>query len=585
MPLHRRIFLTYLGVALILVAAGGAMLYDALTDEAWRGIDERLETGVALVAAGLGRPDAPATPAGLDERVDALAAPLDARLTVVGPDGRVRADSEFDGAALAALDDHSRRPEVAGARAGGETGSVRYSRSLDEDLVYRARRIDSGPWAGSVARMAVPATRISAARATALGRVALGLGAALVLALAAGALWARRLARPIAELAGTAARVGDGDLAARARVDTGDELEDLAAALNAMSARLAERIHAATAERDRLGVVLDGMVEGVLVTDPDGRIVMANPALRRIFRLERDPAGRTVIEALRNAEAAEAMARAAAEDAPVTRTLALTWPAGLRLALHAAGLGGGGAVGVFHDVTELERAEEVRRDFVANVSHEIRTPLAAIAGYAEALAEPDLPAEEAREHAGVIRRQVARLTGLVGDLLELSRLEASGFLPDMEPVDPAALVAEAAAEWGPRFDAAGMTLDAGGGAGLEARGEPGLLRQALDNLLENALAYCPPGSTVRLRAEEAGDEVALTVADDGPGIPREELPRLFERFYRVEKGRTRGRGGTGLGLAIVRQIVEAHGGRVAVESAPGRLTTFRVTLPSAERNP
>ncbi|HUP20017.1 MAG TPA: ATP-binding protein [Gemmatimonadota bacterium] len=582
MRLRHRIFLTYLGVATILVAAGGAILYRALMDEAWAGIEARLSIGVRLVTAMLEAPGAPGSPGELDARVDALldalAAPPGTRFTVVGPDGRVLADSGFDGPALEALDDHSRRPEVAGARAAGESGSVRYSRSVESDLVYRARRIERGPWAGSVVRMAVPADRIAAARTTALGRVALGLGAGLALALSAGAFWARRLARPIGELAATAGRVAAGDLEARARVDTRDELEDLAAAVNAASARLADRIHASTAERDRLEAVLDGMAEGVLVTDAGGRIVRANPALAVMFGLEREPVGRTVIEALRHAAAAEAMGRAAIDRAAVTGEVRLTWPAERTLTLHAAGLGGGGAVGVFHDVTELDRAEEVRRDFVSNVSHEIRTPLAAIAGYAEALSEPGVGPEEARGHAEVIARQVERLTALVDDLLRLSRLEAAGFEPLVEDVDAGALAASVGAEWRSRFEAAGIGLEVRVEPGLDVRGEPGLLRQALENLLDNALKYCPPGSTIRLEAGREGGDVTLTVSDDGPGIPREAQPRIFERFYRVEKGRARPGGGTGLGLAIVKQIVEAHGGSVAVESAPGRGTAFRITL-------
>ncbi|MDX1623464.1 MAG: ATP-binding protein [Gemmatimonadota bacterium] len=586
MRLRRSLFATYLGVALLLSVAGGAILYDSLVDEARAGEESRLTVGVRMLAVGLERPGAPLSGEALDDHVDALARRVEGRFTVVGPDGKVLADSEFDDAALAALDNHAGRPEIREAVQRGESRSVRYSRSVGEDLLYRARRIDAGPWEGSVARMAIPATRFSAARAEALREVAFGLGIALVLALIAGVAMARRVADPVGRLVEVAERVREGDLSARARIATGDELEELAGAINSANERLADRIEAAIAERDRLEAVLDGMAEGVVVTDSAGRIDRANAALREMFGVDRPATGRTVLEALRHAEAAEAMRLAARDGEEIVREeLRLTYPAERILTLHAAGLSAGGAVGVFHDVTALKRAERVRREFVANVSHELRTPLATLAVHAEEIADPATSPGGRREGAEVLVRQVDRLAELVDDLLELSRIEAEEFFPRRETVDLAALADGLLAEWRPAAEEADIQLRREIEPGLVVEAERTSLRRALANLLENAIKYSPEGAEVRLAAASTDGEVELAVADTGPGIAADDLPRIFERFYRVEKGRARGTGGTGLGLAIVKHVAEAHGGRVAVESAPGSGSTFRIVLPRrAEAN-
>ena len=582
MPISRRLFLTYLLVGLVAVLAAGTFLYDAVAEEARAGIEARVGTGVNLLVTVLER-DGPSDAEATDDLVDALAGAAAARMTVIAPDGRVVADSEFDDTALAALDNHNSRPEVRQARRRGEGGSVRYSRSVDADLLYRTRRIDRGPWAGSVARMAIPLTRIDAVQASARRELLLPLVLSLALAITAGWLMARRVSRPIAELGRFACRVREGDLTARARVNTGDELEDLARDLETANDRLAARINQATAERDRLQGILNGMVEGVLVTDAGGRVVLANEALEAMFGLDRPVAGRTVIEAVRHPAAAEAFREAAAGQV-VSREIALTWPGEKTLSLHAAGLPSGGGVGVFHDITALMRLDRIRRDFVANVSHELRTPLATLGGYAQDLTEttagPDGPdPAEVRESAAIIERSVGRLAALVSDLLELSRLDAEGHLPERQPVDAAKLVQELAAEWKPRAEARDIALSVEAESHLVVSADPRLLRQALTNLLENAVRYCPRGSQIHLAAHLNADAVTFTIADDGPGIPYDDQPRIFERFYRLDKGRSRATGGTGLGLAIVKHVAEVHGGTASVESVPGSGATFRIRIP------
>lgn len=578
MSLRGRVLVVAAGVAVAATAIAGVLLRDLVSDEVEAGLDARISTALHLLESELSHAGAPAGEAALDARIDAAAGAVDVRFTVVSPEGRVLADSEFDGRALAALDDHSSREEVIEAWRNGEGRVVRYSRSVGTALFYRARRLDGGPWEGSVVRVAVPATRFDRARASAARRLAGGGALALALALLAGAWLARRVGGPLEELGRTADRAAAGELSARARLRTGDEAEDLARRWNAALAAAGRRLASAAEERDRLSAVVDAMVEGVVVTDGSGRIVLANPALRDLFAVERDVVGKTPVEALRHAEVDETIREAAASGEAVAREVVVAWPAPRTLALHAVGMAGGGAVGVFEDVTALKRAEAVRRDFVANVSHELQTPLATIAAHAEEALDPGTPEPDVREATDVIARQAGRLSELVRDLLELARVESRGFRPETEPVDVAALVEELGREWRPRLEAAGRTLEVESDPDAVLEAEPTLLRRAVENLLENALKHGREGPIV-LAARAEPDAVAIEVSDAGPGIPAEDRPRIFERFYRVEKGRARATGGTGLGLAIVKHVAEVHGGAVSVDSRPGKGARFRLVLP------
>ena len=580
MRIRTRIFGTYIGLGVALIGVTGAKLYDTVGDEARAGVESRVETGARIAAEALAA-WAEAPDAGrLDTRVDALAAVSDARLTVVSPEGRVLADSEFDGDALAALDDHAGREEIRAAARAGEGESVRYSRSLDEDLLYRAVRVEGGPWGSSVVRMAVPLTRVSAAQAHARRELLTAVLAGLALTVVAGVLLSRYLSGPIGELQGMARRLTEGDMSARARVDTGDELEDLAEGLNTAAAALVDQVARTRAERDQLEAIVEGMAEGVVVTGPDGRIATSNAALRRMFSPGGPVEGRTPIEALRNPEAADAVGQTTAPGQVVVREVRVTWPVERVLALHVTGLAAGGAVGVFHDVTERKRVEEMRRDFVANVSHELQTPLTTLAGYGEALADSAGDPARVREIAEVVRRQAGRMSALVRDLLDLSRLESEGFAPELETVRVEPLVRELVETWGEQADEKDISLGTRIETGLEVRADRRLLRHALENLVENAIRYVPQGREVRIEGRRIPGGVELEVIDTGDGIPREDQPRIFERFYRVEKGRARSGGGTGLGLAIVRHVAETHRGRVELESSPGRGAAFRITLPS-----
>jgi two-component system phosphate regulon sensor histidine kinase PhoR len=319
--------------------------------------------------------------------------------------------------------------------------------------------------------------------------------------------------------------------------------------------------------------ILAGMVEGVIVVDPQGRLQLVNDAARQMLKLGDVAIGRPYVETIRLPAIAELVAAVLFGRTP--EPLQLSPPRDpsrtiMARAAPAAGSAAHGVILVLHDITELRRADQIRRDFVANVSHELRTPLTAIRGYVEALAEGDASAEESRRFLAIIARHTQRMERLVKDLLRLARLDAGQETLDVIDCDTRSLADAVVGDVGPAAEERGQRIEVTIAPGAETiRADPGKLHDALRNLVANAITYAPPQSTIGIDAAPAGGGVAIAVSDAGPGIPDEDLSRVFERFYRVDKSRARDPGGTGLGLAIVKHLIELHGGTVRAENRPG----------------
>jgi two-component system phosphate regulon sensor histidine kinase PhoR len=364
-----------------------------------------------------------------------------------------------------------------------------------------------------------------------------------------------------------------------------DDLAGLTNELSAMTSRLRDRLEELTEERDRAGQILDALGDGVLLLDGAGRLLVANPAARAWFGLPDDlRAGLPAQRVLGAPQVSDLAERAAQARAPVVGTSTLVFPEPRTLTMRAFPLADRGPTGrivvTMTDITQRRRLEVLRRDFVANASHELKTPVAAVRALAETLltALPDDP-EAGRRFAGRIARETERLDALAGDLLDLSRVERGTL--DVEPVDLVGLVKEVVGGYADRAEERHIKLSTELQPGVAMRGDRAQLGLLLSNLIDNALRYTPAKGTVRVRLDAAEGRAILQVADNGEGIPADELPRIFERFYRVDKARTRQTGGTGLGLAIVRHVAEAHGGAVRAGSELGRGSTFTVTLPLA----
>ena len=423
------------------------------------------------------------------------------------------------------------------------------------------------------------------AHARAEPAVAIALGAALgiIVAIVASSAFAARLRGRAAAIADVGRRYALGDLT-RPGPDYGDD--DLGMATRALDTAVHEqgrRLAELSRDRARMEAILGSMVEGVLVVDDTGRLQLVNDAARRMLRVDREAVGRPYVEAIRHPGIVEHFARVLSGAAPQAFELSVTRDGARDLVARLAPVvaTGRGAVLVLHDITDLKRADQIRRDFVANVSHELRTPLTAIRGYAEALLDDEDDAEARHRFLEIIQRHSARMERLVKDLLRLAQLDAGQEVLECAPADVPALVAGIVDDLAEAVAAKQLVVTTDvEPATRGVRVDAGKVHDILRNLVENAVNYTQPGGAVQVSASLSGGQLALQVTDNGPGIPPGDLGRVFERFYRVDKSRGRP-GGTGLGLAIVKHLTGLHGGTVAVENRPGGGARFAVRVPPA----
>ena len=522
-----------------------------------------------------------------DRLADRLGRDLDVRVTIIDGTGKVLGDTELNGDALATVENHANRPEVIEAMRFGAGRAVRYSATLAENMLYVAARLEPGDPAQGVVRLAVPLTEVRKAQTEVRVPILLATVVSVLVACALGWGFARGTARRLEAMSRAAADLADGRLGTRAEVSGSDEVAALARSLNRMAGELEERLVLIGRERNQLRTILEGMVEGVLLTGPDGRILVSNDAFRRIFNAQLPIEGRRPLETARVPALQEAIEAALLADQPLVREIALGGAqdkviraslAAIREDTRAVG-----AVAVFHDITELQRLEQVRREFVANVSHELRTPLTAIKGYAETLRDGGLKEPgRAAEFVEVIHRHAGRLAALIEDLLDLSSVEQGQARLELRPVSLRDVVAQAETATRPaameRSHAVALDLPKDLPDVVADRDR---LAQVLINLLDNAVKFTPEGGRIEVSARPSAGRVIVSVADNGVGIPPEDVGRIFERFYRVDRSRDRRDGGTGLGLAIAKHLTQAMGGTIEVDSRSGAGTTFRISLPAA----
>jgi two-component system phosphate regulon sensor histidine kinase PhoR len=597
--LRRRIaikltFTLVIFVAVVILAAG-VYLERSLEEFAVSSLESRL----ALVGRVL-EPEARevivsgAPRAGL-ALVSRVAAATSLRVTLIASDGHVAAESERPMPAWSAIENHRDRPEVAAALAGRVGRHVRRSATLDVPQLYVALPLGAPDRVVGVLRLSLPLNAVTDSHGR-LRQVMLAGGVvALLVALGIGLFVSSRITRPLVEMQSIARQMSEGNLVVRAAVRSPDEIGALGRSLNVMAARLREKIDDLAQERVKVTGILDGMVEGVIAVDAHERVVLMNERARAMFgvvtvRIDARP----LLELVRNADLHELIreGRAAPTGSVVRRELALIAPAEAVLQAHAVSLrlgpGDAGAVVVLNDVTALRRLERVRTEFIANVSHELRTPLTAIHGYLEtllsgALEEPD----NARRFLEIMFRHTERLGRLLDDLTDLSNIELGRVRLRVSPLALGEVVESTLAIIGPRAEAGRVRLVANVPADLPlVEADRDRLAQILINVVDNAVKYTPPDGTVTVAAGAApGRGIEVAVTDTGVGIPPGDLPRITERFYRVDRARSRELGGTGLGLAIVKHLVLAHGGELRIDSRLGEGTAVAFTLPAVAAAP
>ena len=593
LPLQWKVLAGYLVVAGVGLGVAGWLALDVFASRDLEHVEAGLtaESRLAgeLFAALLSRvvPDVQE----IDMLADRLGEVINARVTVIASDGKVLGDSYESGDALRRMENHLLRPEVRDALLAGIGVSVRLSstvgiRMLNVAVPVRSAAPDRRLL--GVVRLSLPLTQIEEQHRTLRKALILALAVAFLLSLVLSFLIARSVTRPLAEMVDAAQRMVGGEFHPRLRPRSNDEVADLGRVLNQMAASIEEKIESLKEDRAKMAATLIAMQEGVMVLGPDGTLRLFNPAMERMIgRYGAELTARSYWEVIRQPRLNEFIAQALAGGDGATVEISLGPDPVRTFQIYASSLAEGrdspaGVVLVFHDITNLRRLEQVRKDFVANVSHELRTPLTAIKGYVEALRDdPKVDLQQRQRFLEIIETHADRLNLIITDLLLLSKIESGQIPMKQEPVELAPLFDRTLALLSHHINRKQHKIVLNVSPALPSvLGDEERLGQVFLNLLDNAIKYTLDQGTITIVAGEQGRAVEINIEDTGIGIPPKDLPRIFERFYRVDKARSRELGGTGLGLAIVKHLVEAHRGTVLVESS-GKGSRFTITLPAA----
>ena len=523
--------------------------------------------------------------AAVDRLCKAAGKPSATRITVVLPSGLVIGDSEEN---PAKMDNHARRPEIKSAFKGHTDSAVRFSNTLGQTMLYVAVPMLDYPEQGAVIRTSISLAAIESEIKSIQVKM---LSSGLVIALLAAAisLWvARRISRPIEALRHGAEQFADGHLTHRLPVPNSLEVGGLAEEMNRMASQLNERIGTIIEQRNELEAVLSSMIEGVMAVDREEYLISINQAAAKMFGSNStEMLGRSIQEVIRNSDLQRFISDALASGKPSEGDIILYGKQERILYVHSNPLKDVndervGTLIVINDVTKLRHLENVRKDFAANVSHELKTPLTAIKGFVETLQHGKVEDTEQIEHfLSIVAKHVNRLAAIIDDLMQLSKVEQEAERDQvaMRPGRLAQTILDAMAVCAPQAEKKQVQVQLQPGPDITVLMDATLLEQAFVNLIDNAIKFSPAGETVHIATEQTQAEIIVRFKDHGVGIAKSHLPRLFERFYRVDKARSRKLGGTGLGLAIVKHIVQAHQGRIEVDSTPGQGTIFTIHLP------
>ena len=583
--LIRQLYPSYLLIILISLTAVSWYASDAMRSFFFAQTADILETRTKLLESRIIKYLLPLNEKSIDLACKEIGLVSETRITVVLPSGKVIGDSEKD---PRSMDNHSDRKEVREAIGGNIGNSIRFSRTLKQKMMYVAVPLVKGNKILGVLRASIPVTSVDNALKSIQRKIALGGLLIALLAAIISLFVARRISRPLEEIKKGAVRFAEGDLTHRLPAPDTEEMEALGEAMNQMAAQLDSRIKTAIRQKNELETVLSSMLEGVIAVDMDERIISINQVAARMFNVEPGKfQGRSIQETIRVSGLQRFVKKALLSVESIEDDIVLNHNGERVLNIHSSPLQDAkedrtGILVVINDVTKLRRLENVRRDFVANVSHEIKTPLTAIKGFVETLHDGTVEKpEDIERFFGIVIKHINRLDAIVEDLLTLSKIEKEDTVKEIrfetgsikDVIETAIQICQAKA------DEKNITIDFSYEKEITARIDPVLLDQAMVNILDNAIKYSEKESTVYVECSSMEKEIIISIKDHGIGIAKKHLPRLFERFYRVDKARSRELGGTGLGLAIVKHIVQAHGGRITVESTPGQGTTFKIHLP------
>jgi two-component system phosphate regulon sensor histidine kinase PhoR len=524
-------------------------------------------------------------PYSIDKLADKIGQSLDLRTTIINQAGVVLGDSELDGKELKSVENHLMRPEIQEALREGEGLKKRFSETIGKDLIYYALPLKKEK-AIAIVRLSIPLSEVELISGKLKGILFFSFLAVFLLASGVSFLVALFITRPVKEISWVARGVAKGNLERRVSVKSLDEIGDLANAFNFMLDQINLKIDEVTASRSRLKAVLLSMFGGVMVTDKKGEIILVNDTLKKELQIKQNPKRKFSLEVIRNIEIQEVIEQVLCEKSGIfSKEIIIDEPAKKTFLLHAAPVlkegRPDGAVLIFHDITELRRLENIRKDFIANLSHELRTPVTNIQGYAETLLAGAWQDEKnLKEFLNIIYSDTEKLAYLIKDILDLSKIESTDKPLKLDLVNLNNLIRETVKNINKQANEKQIKLELNLDENIsKIKVDKIQIQQAISNIIDNAMKYTPKQGEIKVSTTQFKDEVRIDISDTGIGIPERDLERIFERFYRVDKARSRKLGGTGLGLSIVKNIILNHNGKIWCKSTEEKGSTFSFTLP------
>jgi len=521
----------------------------------------------------------------LDALVKVLSPKIKSRITIIDKKGKVLADSEKLPQDTLKMENHLNRPEINTALTGKIGIDTRFSNTLKIDMLYVALPIKENNQALGFLRLALPLESVQKTLSTIRKIVFMGLFLALGFAFVLGYIVTTKITKPINRIIQVTRKFSKGDFTHRVINYSRDEIGELALTLNKMAQDLEDKIKEIRRQNQELAAIFNSMIEGIIVVDKTSRIVSINPAIEKVFGvLNKAAQGRAFLEMIRNNEISEIINNVLASGKSLSAEITLVLQGHRIFEINAVGIfeneSVNGCLVVVHDITEIRRLETVRRDFVANVSHELKTPLTSIKGFVETLLEGALDDKKnSRDFLKIIQDHAERLNNLVNDLLSLSNLESKEMPLEISDVHLAQVIDEVILGFGSQLKKNDVEIMNELPLGIVVKADKDKIMQVFTNLIDNAIKFNKKNGLVSIYSEELNGKIKITIEDYGVGIPEKDIPRIFERFYRVDKARSRELGGTGLGLSIVKHIVELHGGMAGVKSTEGLGSKFFFTLP------
>ena len=523
----------------------------------------------------------------LDKIADKIGADLNLRVTIIDFKGEVLGDSELDGMELQEVENHLYRPEVQAALKSGTGENRRFSTTIKKDMLYMARTFEKNELKG-VIRLSMPLLEVEMISYRLKKILLISLLVAFAITILISFLASIFISKPIQKISLLSKEIAHGNFARKVLITSNDEIGDLAKTFNFMTEQIKLRIQEVTINKSRLEAVLFSMFEGVMVVDLDGKILLMNQTLKDFLQVREIAVGKRPIEVVRNIEIQEIVDKTIKlENKVQTHEISMLLPEERIALVHATPVvredKSEGVVLVFHDITELRSLEKIRKDFVANVSHKLRTPVTSIKGYAETLISGALEDKKnAKDFLKIIYSDSDRLAKLIDDLLDLSKIESGKLKINLKtcPIRPIIERVIAGMDMQIREKSIRTKIDIPDDL-VNILADETAIAQVLLNLIDNAVKYNCDGGKVKISAESKDNHISISITDTGIGIPDDDIPRIFERFYRVDKAHSREIGGTGLGLSIVKHIVSLHNGEVSAQSTEGQGSTFSFTIPKA----